>query len=169
MPLIEPPGPAPFGAAGVPAVMSAAVGPVGWGAAGGAGGGTAAAGGWRAGGGAGGHVGGRRARRLEAARVHRVDDDRGAVGLVYQVTHRREHTLVTVLPVGVLVEDGDAVGEENDGLVAGKLLQATHDEVERAERADGGERVAELAQALRAVLVLLGHLPTRTRRLSVAA
>src|SRR5207237_3992129 len=97
-------------------------------------------------------------QRGQAARVHRVDDYRGAVGEIDQAAHGFEHALA----LGVALENGDAVREEDRGLTTGQLAQAFDDEVERAECADrenlfavGFDVVADLAQGvgLRARLV----------------
>ena len=101
----------------------------------------------------------RQSERLQAARVHRVDDDRRTIGEVCQVLQRIEDAVAALRRVGEsvglaraarrgfvtrpVIENLKAIRDQDDGLAPRQFPQAAHDEVERAERANREEVFAE--------------------------
>ena len=84
-------------------------------------------------------VGGGAEARLQAARVHRVDDDAGAVGSIHHPRERRPRA------ARLLVADAEIepFRDEHHALASGERLDAAQHVLEGAERAAGGHLVPQ--------------------------
>jgi hypothetical protein len=86
----------------------------------------------------------RQAERLQAARVHRVDDDRRTIGEVSQTAQSFEDAVAAP----TAIEDRETFGKQHDRFAPRQIPETAHDIVERAERADGEKLFTKLVDLI---------------------